>query len=32
MFDVSEFRLRRDATGDAAKVITESEPIERLIA
>jgi hypothetical protein len=31
LFDVAELRLRRDATGDVAKVITESEPIRQLI-
>jgi hypothetical protein len=30
LFDVAELRLRRDAIGDVAKVITESEPIRRL--
>jgi hypothetical protein len=32
LFDVSELRLRPDATGDVARVITESEPIKGLIA
>jgi hypothetical protein len=32
LFDVGELRLRPDATGDVAKVITESEPIKGLIA
>jgi hypothetical protein len=32
LFDVGELRLRRDVTSDVAKVITESEPIQRLIA
>ena len=32
LFDVAELRLRPDATGDVAKVITESEPIRQLIA
>jgi len=31
LFDVAELRLRRDVTGDVAKIITESEPIKRLI-
>jgi hypothetical protein len=31
LFDVGELRLRRDVTGDVAKVITESEPIQQLI-
>jgi hypothetical protein len=31
LFDVAELRLRPDATGDVAKLITESQPIERLI-
>ena len=31
LFDVAELRLRPDATGAVAKVITESEPIKRLI-
>jgi hypothetical protein len=30
LFDVGELRLRRDITGDVAKVITESEPIRAL--
>ena len=30
LFDVAELRLRYVATGDVAKVITESEPIKRL--
>jgi hypothetical protein len=30
LFDVAELRLRRDATGAVAKLITESEPIKRL--
>jgi hypothetical protein len=32
LFDVAELRLRPDATSAVAKVITESEPIKRLIA
>jgi hypothetical protein len=32
LFDVAELRLRPDATGDVAKVVTESEPIKQLIA
>jgi hypothetical protein len=32
LFDVAALRLRRDATGDVAKLITESEPIKQLIA
>ncbi len=31
LFDVTELRLRRDVVGDVAKIITESEPIRRLI-
>jgi hypothetical protein len=31
LFDVAELRLRRDITGDVAKLITESEPIKGLI-
>jgi hypothetical protein len=31
LFDVAEMRLRPDATGAVAKVITESEPIGQLI-
>jgi hypothetical protein len=31
LFDVAELRLRRDATGPVVKLITESEPIRRLI-
>jgi hypothetical protein len=31
LFDVAEMRLRPDATGALAKVITESEPIQQLI-
>src|SRR5262249_3683531 len=31
LFDVAELRLRADATGAVAKVITESEPIRQLI-
>jgi uncharacterized protein (DUF1501 family) len=31
LFDVAELRLRRDVTGDVAKIITESEPIKRLM-
>jgi hypothetical protein len=31
LFDVPELRLRPDATGDVAKVITESGPIRQLI-
>ncbi len=30
LFDVAELRLRPDATGDVAKLITESEPIKNL--
>jgi hypothetical protein len=32
LFDVPELRLRADATGSVAKLITESEPIRQLIA
>jgi hypothetical protein len=32
LFDVGELRLRRDVSGDVAKVISESEAIKRLIA
>jgi hypothetical protein len=32
LFDVAELRLRPDATGAVAKLITESEPIKQLIA
>jgi hypothetical protein len=32
LFDVAALRLRRDATVDVAKLITESEPIKQLIA
>src|SRR5262249_34905219 len=32
VFDVGELRLRRDASGAVAKLITEREPIKRLIA
>jgi hypothetical protein len=32
LFDVAELRLRPDAAGDVAKVITESEPIRQLTA
>src|SRR5262245_20290608 len=32
LFDVAELRLRPDAAGAVAKVITESEPIRQLIA
>jgi hypothetical protein len=32
LFDVGELRLRPDATSAVAKIITESEPIKRLIA
>jgi Protein of unknown function (DUF1501) len=32
LFDVGELRLRPDATGAVAKLITESEPIKALIA
>jgi hypothetical protein len=32
LFDVGEMRLRRNLTGDVAKLITESEPIRQLIA
>jgi hypothetical protein len=32
LFDVGELRLRRDITGEVAKLITESEPIKGLIA
>jgi hypothetical protein len=32
LLDVGELRLRRDVTGDVAKVITESEPIKRLMS
>jgi hypothetical protein len=32
LFNVAELRLRPDATGAVAKLITESEPIRRLIA
>jgi hypothetical protein len=31
LFDVGELRLRPDATGDVAKLITESEPIAPLL-
>jgi hypothetical protein len=31
LFNVPELRLRPDATGDTARVITDSEPIRRLI-
>jgi hypothetical protein len=31
LFDVAELRLRPDATGAVAKVVTESEPIKQLI-
>jgi hypothetical protein len=31
LFDVAELRLRRDATGDIARVITDSQPIRQLI-
>jgi hypothetical protein len=31
LFDVAELRLRRDVSGDVAKIITESEPIRRLM-
>ena len=31
LFDVAELRLRPDATSDVSKVITESEPIRKLI-
>jgi hypothetical protein len=32
LFNVAELRLRPDATGPVTKLITESEPIKRLIA
>ena len=32
LFDVAALRLRPDATGAVAKLITESEPIKGLIA
>jgi hypothetical protein len=32
LFDVAELRLRRNVTGPVARIITESEPIKRLIA
>jgi hypothetical protein len=31
LFDVAELRLRRDVSGDVAKIITESQPIRRLV-
>jgi hypothetical protein len=31
LFDVAELRLRPEAMGPVAKVITESEPIRQLI-
>jgi hypothetical protein len=32
LFDVGELRLRRDLTGDVAKIIGDSEPIKQLMA
>jgi hypothetical protein len=32
LFNVGELRLRRNVTGDVVKLISESEPISRLIA